>query len=130
MRARSRALLSALACVALLAALAGRASAAPAPPGAGLGGVRFGYLPAGLGQASDFSYEYDGETIYSRSDSVSWMTVNRDSILTDQEGRFRVEGVIPGLKVVTNVFSERSRQRRATLAPGETKDLGDIPPSQ
>ncbi|HEY3714493.1 MAG TPA: hypothetical protein VGL39_08210 [Jatrophihabitantaceae bacterium] len=71
MRTRSRALLGLLTGLALLGALAGPASAvparapapasapAPAPQGIGIGGIRFGYLPAGLGQASDFYYEYD-----------------------------------------------------------------------
>jgi len=59
--------------VALLGALAGPASAVPAPGpspspslslspaslGISIGGVRFEYLPSGLGQASDFNYEYD-----------------------------------------------------------------------
>jgi len=59
MRSRSRVLLGLLACLALLATLAGPASAARAPQGTTVGGVHFEYLPAGLGSASDFSYEYD-----------------------------------------------------------------------
>ena len=49
----------------MLATLAGPARA-EAAPGTTVGGVQFGYLPDGLGQASDFNYEYDDVTFVAR----------------------------------------------------------------
>lgn len=65
MRARLRILLCALIGATLLATLAEPATA-HAAPGTTVGGVRFGYLPAGLGQPSDLDYEYDDVTFTAR----------------------------------------------------------------
>src|SRR5262245_38439359 len=53
-----------------------------------------------------------------RDDSVTWMNVGRAQVMTDAEGRFRVEGLIPGLRVDANFLSEKSHQRWATLRQG------------
>lgn len=65
MRARLRLFLCMLLGVAVLAPLAGSATAGAAP-GTSIGGVAFGFLPAGLGQASDFTYEYEDVTFVAR----------------------------------------------------------------
>jgi len=62
---RLRVLLCALLGVGLLTTLAGPARA-EAATGTTFGGVQFGYLPDGLGQASDFNYEYDDVTFVAR----------------------------------------------------------------
>jgi protocatechuate 3,4-dioxygenase beta subunit len=80
------------------------------------------------GAGVDLTYERkDGGVYHARFDSVSWMKSPLEATQTDQDGRFCVEGVIPGLKVGMNIFAEKRYQRWATLGPGETKDLGDIP---
>lgn len=72
MRARLPALLGTLVGLTLLAMLVGpaRAEAGPgtgrAGPGTSFGDIRFGYLPDGLGRASDFNYEYDDVVFASR----------------------------------------------------------------
>jgi len=50
------------------------------------------------------------------------------SYKTDQDGRFRIEGLAPGVKYYGLVFVP-TRARLAsdlTVGPGETKDLGDL----
>jgi hypothetical protein len=50
--------------------------------------------------------------------------------LTDREGRFRIEGVIPGVRV--SLSTQMGAQitgsllPEVALRPGETKDLGDL----
>jgi hypothetical protein len=53
---------------------------------------------------------------------------------TDKEGRFRIEGSIPGLpyRLIThedpaNRFGQ-TLSRELTVQPGQTEDLGDVPP--
>jgi RNA polymerase sigma factor (sigma-70 family) len=64
----------------------------------------------------------------SEPESGSFGTV---SVRTDQEGRFRVEGVVPGLEYTLHGRTVRPSVSRGTVAaklvlrPGETKDLGD-----
>src|SRR5262249_51466543 len=54
-------------------------------------------------------------------------------VRTDKDGRFRIEGLAPGLNYRVQiqrgmfVLSPEGKQaERATLKPGETKDLGDL----
>jgi hypothetical protein len=65
MRPRLLAVLGAVVGLTLLAMLVGPARA-EAGPGTSIGGIRFDYLPGGLGQASDFTYEYDDVTFTAR----------------------------------------------------------------
>jgi hypothetical protein len=52
---------------------------------------------------------------------------------TDKEGRFRIEGMIPGFpyNLITHEDpanrSDKLLTRRLTVQPGKTKDLGDVP---
>jgi len=53
-----------------------------------------------------------------------------DGLRVDNDGRFRVAGLVPGLKYGATA-SERSRGigvlfQDVTVAPGEVKDLGDL----
>jgi hypothetical protein len=48
------------------------------------------------------------------------------SIPRDQTGRFRVEGLIPGLKYKLVLLGGGDVRTEVTLAAGETKDLGDV----
>ena len=51
-----------------------------------------------------------------------------------RDGRFRVEGLVPGLKYGAYALEMRNRKilgdmfRDVTVAPGEVKDLGDVKP--
>ena len=53
-----------------------------------------------------------------------------DPIKTDEEGRFQVSGLVPGLKYSLLVWKGRMIMGDAVkdrvLAPGEAKDLGDL----
>jgi len=55
-----------------------------------------------------------------------------ESYLTDTDGRFRIEGLAPGLEYRPRVFDKQERKYRSmaafevALEPGEAKDLGDI----
>jgi hypothetical protein len=48
---------------------------------------------------------------------------------TDKDGRFRIEGVAPGVKynVMTNLPGNPQVVFDASAEPGETKDLGNLP---
>jgi hypothetical protein len=53
-------------------------------------------------------------------------------ILTDREGRFRVEGLIPAMKFNMNVFFRNEfyllddHLKGISVRPGETKDVGVV----
>ncbi len=52
-----------------------------------------------------------------------------DSIpTTDKDGRFRLEGLVPGLKysISLGAFRDLPGSQNVVVAPGEVKDLGDI----
>ena len=54
-----------------------------------------------------------------------------EPIRTDKEGRFRVSGIVPGLKYTFFVLKDRRVGlvvNEGVAAPGEVKDLGDIRP--
>jgi hypothetical protein len=56
------------------------------------------------------------------------------SATTDKDGRFRIEGMIPGFTYHVNTFEGPDQMksqvlyRELSVQPGQTKDLGDIPP--
>ena len=52
---------------------------------------------------------------------------------TDAEGRFRIEGLVPGQSYTGNAVGQEAEKRgfgvvidRIVLKPGETRDLGDV----
>ena len=49
---------------------------------------------------------------------------------TGDDGRFRIEGLVPGLKYQATVQGAAAKSdalfRDVTVAPGEVKDLGDL----
>ena len=54
--------------------------------------------------------------------------------MTGRDGRFRVEGLVPGVKYGAYALEMPNRKilgdifRDLTVAPGEVKDLGDLKP--
>jgi hypothetical protein len=65
--------------------------------------------------------------------AVPWMKPHYEKITTDQDGRFTVAGVIPGMKCDLSVSTKNGfltigdEFKGLTLQPGQTKDLGSIP---
>jgi hypothetical protein len=68
----------------------------------------------------------------------NWVFIHGpDKVRTDAEGRFRIDGLIPGLKYHAVVLQTRTRAVYArevfpdlTLTSGEAKDLGDVTPKK
>ena len=62
------------------------------------------------------------------------MSDGRSPIRTGRDGRFRVEGFVPGVKYGAYALEMPNRKilgdifRDLTVAPGEVKDLGDVKP--
>jgi RNA polymerase sigma factor (sigma-70 family) len=68
-----------------------------------------------------------------QSNMVRWLfDSGRVRVKTDQEGRFRVEGLFPGVPFAINFLKKGKfhdpgdKYRELPLKPGETKELGDI----
>jgi RNA polymerase sigma factor (sigma-70 family) len=65
--------------------------------------------------------------------SVRWMQPHYEKITTDKDGRFSVEGVVPGMKCVLGATTKKGfltvgeELKALVLRPGERKDLGVIP---
>jgi protocatechuate 3,4-dioxygenase beta subunit len=64
-------------------------------------------------------------------DYPAWSKVLNREAMTDAEGCFRVEGLVPGLKYLVNVKNDgtivKSLTRRVdAIESGKTKDLGDL----
>jgi hypothetical protein len=77
-------------------------------------------------------YKTDGipHAVY---DSALWMKPPSEKIMTDREGKFRVEGLVPGLPLRMSISGRtqffdlaRGFGALAALQPGEVRDLGDI----
>ena len=64
--------------------------------------------------------------IAQRRDDMTVGTHPLHSIPRDKKGRFRVEGLIPGLKYHLMLIPGGSVGQEVTIKQGETKDLGDI----
>jgi hypothetical protein len=64
---------------------------------------------------------------------VRWMNPHYEKITTDNEGRFNVEGVLPGIKCALSVSTKKGfltigdEFKALVLQSGETKDLRTIP---
>jgi RNA polymerase sigma factor (sigma-70 family) len=64
---------------------------------------------------------------------VRWMHPHYEKITTDKDGRFKIEGVIPGTKCVLSASTRKcflsvgEDFKALVLQAGETKDLGPIP---
>jgi protocatechuate 3,4-dioxygenase beta subunit len=61
----------------------------------------------------------------------SWTHLIQGEALTDKDGKFRVEGLIPGLKYLLNVTRETEllpdfTRDNVTVESGKTKDLGEL----
>jgi hypothetical protein len=72
--------------------------------------------------------------IFYPEDSVRWLSeAVLGEVPADNEGRFRVEGLIPGLEFGVgyrkgpNFLDPGDRTRKLTVESGKTKDLGDVP---
>ena len=69
--------------------------------------------------------------LWAKVSNGEFATVN-ESFLTDAEGRFRIEGLTPGLKYRPMVFEVEPRKFlsggafEVALEPGETKDVGQV----
>jgi RNA polymerase sigma factor (sigma-70 family) len=61
-----------------------------------------------------------------RADDVTFGSHPLHSIPRDKTGRFRVEGLVPGLKYRLGLLGGGRVSKELTVAPGETKDLGDV----
>jgi hypothetical protein len=59
------------------------------------------------------------------------MDQRREAVHTDKNGRFRIEGIVPEVKFMLNVYQGRTflvgepRIGARQVKPGETLDLGD-----
>lgn len=55
-----------------------------------------------------------------------------DAVRLDRSGRFRLEGLVPGVKYQLNAVGPNEQPiwqiDGLTTTPGETKDLGDVKP--
>jgi hypothetical protein len=72
--------------------------------------------------------------------SIDWSEAMNDpargilpTIETDDQGRFRVEGLVPGQSYTGNAVGDEAAKHgfgvvidRVVLKPGETRDLGDV----
>ena len=72
--------------------------------------------------------------------TIDWQETHDDpargilpTVKTDAEGRFRIEGLVPGQSYTGNAVGEEAEKRgfgvvidRVVLKPGETRDLGDV----
>ncbi len=88
----------------------------------------WGTLSARLVSASGKPYT-KGELRFGfggRADDVTVGSHPLHSIPRDQTGRFRVEGLIPGLKYYLVLLGGGDVGTEVTIAAGETKDLGDV----
>ncbi len=67
-------------------------------------------------------------------DYPAWAKVLNREATTDAEGRFRIEGLVPGLKYLLNVKEDgailESLTRAVAVESGKTKDLGDLKSKQ
>jgi hypothetical protein len=61
-----------------------------------------------------------------RRDDVTVGTHPLHDIPRDKQGRFRVEGLIPGLKYSLILIPKGNVGKEVTVKPGETIDLGDV----
>jgi protocatechuate 3,4-dioxygenase beta subunit len=68
-----------------------------------------------------------------QEDSVRWLSESvLGDVQTDNQGRFRIEGLIPGLEFGVgfrkgpNFLDAGERTRKLTVESGKTKDLGDV----
>jgi hypothetical protein len=63
-------------------------------------------------------------------DYPTWSKILNREATTDTEGRFRVEGLVPGLKYLVNVKEDgtiiESLTREIAVESGKTRDLGDL----
>jgi hypothetical protein len=71
--------------------------------------------------------------VYYPDDTVRWLSeAVLGEVPVDNEGRFRVEGLIPGLEFGVgfrkgpNFLDAGERTRKLTVESGRTKDLGDV----
>jgi hypothetical protein len=49
-----------------------------------------------------------------------------ERLATDDEGRFVIDGLVPGLTYIISPSERADPQIRVVVQPGETKDLGDL----
>jgi hypothetical protein len=67
-------------------------------------------------------FDLDEESIYRAEESFSFAA---QPVLTDSDGRFRAEGVVPGRRYrLERPLPERPRSW--TTRPGEVEDLGEL----
>ena len=64
-------------------------------------------------------------------DYPSWTKLIDGEATTDDDGRFRIEGLVPGSKYLLNVkdgnaILEGYTKGDLTFKPGKAKDLGDL----
>jgi hypothetical protein len=71
--------------------------------------------------------------VHYRDNSLRWLFESgREKLKTDREGRFRVEGLFPGLPFGISlvkkgtIYDPGDDYRQLTAKSGETKDLGDV----
>jgi protocatechuate 3,4-dioxygenase beta subunit len=75
--------------------------------------------------------DYKGLPLELIFDYPSWTKLIDGEATTDGEGRFRIEGMVPGLKYLLNVkdgntILEGYTKGDLTFEPGKAKDLGDL----
>jgi RNA polymerase sigma factor (sigma-70 family) len=71
--------------------------------------------------------------VHYQDNSTRWLfEAGREQVKTDREGRFRIEGLFPGMPFGIGfvkkgtIYDAGNNYRKLTVKPGQTNDLGDV----
>jgi RNA polymerase sigma factor (sigma-70 family) len=113
-------------------ALAGRVLDANGRPGAGLK-VKATYRFQELEQARVEGKDFKALPVDLLFDYPSWDKIINREATTDKDGKFRLDGLVPGLKydlaVSDGQEQELMRKESLSVEPGKTNDLGELKPA-
>jgi hypothetical protein len=112
-----------------MGALAGRVLDSAGRPRPGVN-VKASYRAAELEEARKAGKDYEGLPRELLFDYPAWAAILNREVTTDKDGKFRIDGLIPGLKYDLGVNDgtpeDVLRRERLTVEPGKANDLGDL----
>jgi len=87
---------------------------------------RFQELDQARIEGKDFK-ELPGDLLY---DNPAWGEIINRETTTDKDGKFRIDGLIPGLRydltLKTGTAPDAIRREKLSVESGKDKDLGDL----